>query len=61
VTLPDRKAVTEALRATGMSRRQIDALYKGGWRTLVGEVQAESDELKETLERLQEAIQSREA
>ncbi len=50
--LPDRKAVKDALRAVGLSNRQARALLAMGWAGLVGERDAELEELKDTLEAL---------
>lgn len=52
--LPDRKDVKGALRAAGLSARQIDALLRHGWRGLVGETQAEAVELREQLDALRD-------
>jgi beta-xylosidase len=55
-TLPERKAVKEALRAIGMSKRQVDAMLTA-WPALVGATQAENDELHEKLAELQSRLQ----
>jgi hypothetical protein len=47
--IPERKAVKAALRDLGMSARQVDALLREGWRSLVGETEAENQELRERL------------
>lgn len=47
--LPDRRSVKQALRAAGLSNRQTDALLRRGWAGLVGESQAETQELRERL------------
>lgn len=52
----DRKAVKAALRAAGLSVRQVDALLRGGWRGLVGDAQADADGLAERLERLERLV-----
>ena len=53
---PDRKTVKVALRGAGLSSRQVDALLRGGWRALVGDSQAESDELRDRLARLEQLV-----
>lgn len=53
---PDRKTVKAALRGAGLSSRQVDALLRGGWRALVGDVQAESDELRDRIGRLEQLV-----
>ena len=50
--VPERKAVKAALRAAGLSHRQVDSLLRDGWKSLVGEVQAEAQELKDKLAEL---------
>jgi hypothetical protein len=50
--LPERKRVKDALRAAGLSARQIDGLLRGGWKSLVGATQAESEELRDELREL---------
>ena len=47
--LPERRKVKRVLRDLGMSSRQVDAFLRGGWAALVGETQAEADELREKL------------
>ena len=47
--LPDRKTIKDALRATGLSNRQIRAFFARGWRGVVPEVEAEAAELREQL------------
>lgn len=54
---PDRRAVKEALRAVGFSRREVDALLSRGWRGLVDEREAELAELRDKLADLQGALQ----
>jgi hypothetical protein len=51
-----RKSITEALRGAGLTHRQVRALIESGWRGLVGAEQAEADELRERLEKLEEAL-----
>ncbi|MCC6172398.1 MAG: hypothetical protein IT481_10260 [Gammaproteobacteria bacterium] len=53
---PDRKAVKAALRAAGLSSRQIDALLRDGWRGLVGVKDAEVAELRDQLDALQSRL-----
>lgn len=47
--VPERRAVKQALRELGLSDRQVRALLSGGWKSLVGERDAEVEELKEAL------------
>jgi hypothetical protein len=54
--IPERKAVKAALRQTGMSARQVDALLRSGWAALVGETKAENDELRDQLAELKRRI-----
>jgi len=51
-TLPERKAVKEALRSCGLTDRQVRALFTRGWSALVGESKAEAEELRERLDEL---------
>ena len=55
-TLPARKSVKDALRASGLSDRQVRALLARGWSALVGESEAEADELRDALEQLREQL-----
>ena len=50
--VPERRNVKRALRDLGMSNRQIAGLLRGGWKALVGEVQAENEELREKVNEL---------
>lgn len=50
--IPERKAVKSALRSLGMSARQVDALLRDGWKSLIGATEAENEELRETLAEL---------
>lgn len=50
--MPERKSVKQVLRDLGLTTRQVDALLRSGWRGLVGETQAERDELRERLVQL---------
>lgn len=54
--LPDRKTVKEALRAIGLSNRQVHALLAKGWAGLVSERDAEVEELKDALESLKGTV-----
>jgi hypothetical protein len=54
--IPERRDVKQALRDLGMSARQVDALLRSGWKSLVGETQAENEELKEQLIALKQQI-----
>lgn len=51
-TLPERAAVKQALRRCGLSDRQVRALLVNGWKGLVGEAQAEADDLRDQLAEL---------
>jgi hypothetical protein len=48
-TLPERREIRELLRAR-MSDRLVKALFAGGWKAVVGEAQAETDEIREELQ-----------
>jgi hypothetical protein len=54
--IPERKHVKEKLRELGMTHRQIDGLLRAGWKNLVGETQAENEELHEQLKQLHETL-----
>ena len=54
--VPERKVLKGALRAAGLSVRQVDALLRGGWRELVGVARGDADELRERLERLEQLV-----
>jgi hypothetical protein len=54
--IPKRLEVKRALRLAGLSSRQTDALLRGGWAALVGHSQAEADELREGIDRLQKLV-----
>lgn len=56
---PDRKAAREALRKIGFSSRQVDALFRAGWRGLVGEKDAELAELHDAVEAMAARLQSK--
>jgi hypothetical protein len=45
----ERRKVKDALRAAGLSSRQAQAILRGGWSALVGEADAERDELREVI------------
>ena len=47
--IPPRETVKQALREAGLSVRQTRAILRGGWRELVGESEAERDELREVI------------
>jgi hypothetical protein len=55
-TLPERRDVKAALRAAGLSDRQVRALLDGGWAALVGEARAENEELREEIEQLKRTV-----
>jgi hypothetical protein len=54
--VPDRKAARDALRKLGFSSRQVDALFRDGWRGLVGEKDAEIAELEDAVEAMAERL-----
>jgi hypothetical protein len=54
--MPERKRVKDALRALGLTNRQVDALLRDGWKALVGESKAEAAELRDRLAELQSAL-----
>ena len=54
--IPERREVKRALRELGMSNRQIKALLHDGWKHLVGETEAENQELKEQLREFPERL-----
>lgn len=54
--IPERRDVKAALRDLGMSARQVDALLRDGWKTLIGETQAENQELRERLDELKKKL-----
>lgn len=54
--VPERRAVKAALRAAGLSNRQVDALLRAGWKSLVGESEAENAELRDALAALQATV-----
>ncbi len=56
-----RKSVKDALRAAGLSVREVQALLGGGWAALVGEAQAEADDLRDRLNTLQARFESLES
>jgi uncharacterized protein (DUF1697 family) len=51
-SLPARKDVKAALRAAGLSNRQVKGLLASGWRGLVTESEAEASELRDRLDEL---------
>ena len=50
--IAERKVLKAALTQAGLSARQADALLRGGYKLLIGETEAENQELKERLEEL---------
>jgi hypothetical protein len=54
--LPDRRRVKDALRAVGLSNRQVQAFLRGGWGALVSEAEAEAAELRDQLDQLRGAF-----
>ncbi len=54
----ERKSVKIALREVGMSNRQINALLRSGWKSLVGETVAENAELREKLNELSRSLRA---
>jgi hypothetical protein len=54
--LPPRREVERALRAAGLSRRQAKRFISVGWPALVGEAQAEMDELRAQLDDLRSSM-----
>ena len=50
--IPERSQLKSALRSTGLSSRQTDALLREGYKALIGETQAENEELQEQLDEL---------
>ena len=52
----ERKQIKAALRAEGMSNRQINGLLRGGYKLLIGETEAENAELQEQLQDLIQKI-----
>ena len=55
--IPPRKYIKDLLRSGGLSKRQVDALLKDGWRGLVGAAKSEAAELRDRLAELQSALQ----
>jgi uncharacterized protein (DUF1697 family) len=55
-SLPERKDVKAALRAAGLSNRQVKALLASGWRGLVSESEAEAAELRDQIEALRGSL-----
>jgi hypothetical protein len=53
---PDRRAAKKALREIGFSSRQVDALFRDGWRALVGQKDAEIAELEDAVEAMAERL-----
>jgi len=55
--IPPRETVKQALREAGLSARQTRAILRGGWRELVGEAEAERDELREVIAELTSKVE----
>ena len=55
-TIAERKELKAALREKGLSVRQADALLRGGYKLLVGETEAENQELRERLAELTQKL-----
>lgn len=55
-TLPERKTVRDALRAAGLSDRQVRALLRDGWRALTSASESEAAELREQLDELSKRL-----
>jgi hypothetical protein len=55
-TIPERKRVKEALRAAGLSTRQVDLVVRAVWKELIGDAEAENAELREKLRELQSRL-----
>jgi hypothetical protein len=53
---PNRKDAREALRRAGFSSRQVDALFRSGWRGLVGAKDAEIAELQDAVDAMAERL-----
>ncbi len=53
---PTRPEIERVLREAGLSHRQARKLLSVGWRGVVGERQAESDELKQRLSELEQKL-----
>lgn len=58
--LPSRRDVEAALRALGLSHRQARKFVAAGWPALVGETQAELDEMRALLEEVTGTLRARE-
>jgi hypothetical protein len=54
--LPSRREVEAALRQVGLSHRQAKKLISAGWPALVGEAEAEAEELRERIEALESLL-----
>lgn len=57
--IPSRRDVERALREAGLSHRQARKLLGVAWRHVVGEAQAEADELRAELADLKAAFTGR--
>lgn len=56
VEQPTRKDIEAALRAAGLSHRQARKMLALSWPAVVGEAQAEADELRDRLEALSASL-----
>ena len=54
--ITERKVLKQALQEKGLSARQADALLRGGYKVLVGETEAENQELRERLAELWQKV-----
>ena len=54
--ITERKELKAALQEKGLSARQADALLRGGYKVLVGETEAENQELRERLAELWQKV-----
>ncbi len=50
--IPSRRDVEKALRTVGLSHRQSRKMLSASWKLVVGEAQAEAEELRQELEDL---------
>ncbi len=56
---PSRRDVEAALREAGLSHRQARKFVAAGWPSLVGEAQAEAEEIRERIETLENLLKGR--
>jgi hypothetical protein len=54
--LPSRREVEVVLRQCGLSHRQAKRFISAGWPVLVGETEAEAEELREKIEALEHLL-----